>query len=805
MLYSSNDYGANWQPVDVAPDLAGIRDIVFHPDTPGLVYLSTGGTGFYRSTDGGSTWDRIDDLQKPDMLKASHLTIATHPRHILFVGGNNAYRSLDGGETWGLAHCPPTGGVFDYMFLDGDSTRLYAATWFGLFYSSNAGTSWQRAAGVLGRVHVTALDYAVGNNFTILYAATSGGDTVVTNGMAADTPRESTGTDGSLVEAGIYRYVQHQNIPGLPGVPVLVTPANNALTTDYTPRLDWNVAAFADHYQLQVATSNTFATTVIAKPNIIPSDFTPTSDLLPNSRYYWRVRTYNPLGKVSSWSAVHTFRTALLTPTLQAPADGFNLLNNRPAFDWDDVPGATGYTIKISRNSGFTSLVGTYLVSPSTYTLTADLPVNMTLYWRVQSRGANGPSAWSAVRTVNTANPPGVPALLLPASNALTTDYTPRLNWGLVTLPAATTFGYYQIQVADNAAFTLPVIDVGAGVLTDRLVHETTPGTNLNPNTKYYWRVRSYNTDGEYSAWSLVRTFRTALLSPTLQAPADTITVPTVRSTFDWDNVSGANGYSLQISKNNTFTPLVLTATITGGTNSQYTPLVSLPVSTTLYWRVKANGLNGPSLWSSPVWSFTTPNPPGVPLLTAPALNSLVTDYTPTLKWSRPIIPIGTFFEHYQVQIATDLAFTAIIQDVDATDYNTPEYTASPDLNPNTKYYWRSRTWNTLNHYSIWSAVRYFRTALSAPVLSTPTDGGTTTLLRPPFNWADVPGAASYTIQVSRNSTFTSLVVTKTVVPSTYTATINLPANIPLYWRVKANGVNGPSLWSASWSFNITP
>jgi hypothetical protein len=50
------------------------------------------------------------------------------------------------------------------------------------------------------------------------------------------------------------------------------------------------------------------------------------------------------------------------------------------------------------------------------------------------------------------------------------------------------------------------------------------------------------------------------------------------------------------------------------------------------------------------------------------------------------------------------------------------------------------------------------------------------------------------------------LVVTKTVVPSTYTPTVNLPANIPLYWRVRANGLNGPSLWSAPmWSFTITP
>jgi len=70
-----------------------------------------------------------------------------------------------------------------------------------------------------------------------------------------------------------------------------------------------------------------------------------------------------------------------------------------------------------------------------------------------------------------------------------------------------------------------------------------------------------------------------------------------------------------------------------------------------------------------------------------------------------------------------------------------------------------------------------------------------------------MPGAAGYTIQVSRSNTFTPLVLTATTVGavSTYTPTINLPANVQLFWRVRANSPNGPSLWSAIWSFTILP
>jgi hypothetical protein len=454
-----------------------------------------------------------------------------------------------------------------------------------------------------------------------------------------------------------------------------------------------------------------------------------------------------------------------------------------------------------------------YPVTSSASTPTIDLPANTTLYWRVQSRGANGPSVWSAMRSINSANPPSVPTLLLPALNALTTDFTPRLDWARVTvpiLPVVTTFDHYELWLDDHAAFTSPYQADIAGVAN----HEyTIPDPNaLNPNTTYSWRVRAYNSDGEYSSWSLVHTLRTVILPPVLQLPVDTITVPTIRPTFDWGDVSGASGYTIQISKDNIFTMNVVSATITSGKNSQYTPLVNLPINTLLYWRVKANGLNGPSLWSSPTWSFTTPNPPGVPSLIAPAINSLQSDYSPTLKWSKPVNPTtpgSSPFDHYQVQIATDAAFTAIVQDEDVITYDTPEYTASPDLNPNTKYYWQVRAWNTLGHYSIWSTVRYFRTALSAPTLVYPGDITIISLLRPPFDWDEVPGASGYTIQVSKNNTFTLIVLNANIigwVNSHYTPIANLPVDLTLYWRVKANGTNGPSLWSSpTWSFMVVP
>jgi Zn-dependent metalloprotease len=188
---------------------------------------------------------------------------------------------------------------------------------------------------------------------------------------------------------------------GIPGVPSLLSPANGSLSTDYSPPLDWSDAAGAvDHYQVQVATDSGFNTLVVNDSTPTTSDFTPGTGLAANKTHWWRVRAYTAGGQYSLWSGARTFRTALLAPTLAAPPDGTVTANRRPVFDWSDVPGATSYTIQVSTNSLFTSFIVNASSGGSTFTPTSDLPLNKVLDWRVKANGVNGPSAWSAVRSI---------------------------------------------------------------------------------------------------------------------------------------------------------------------------------------------------------------------------------------------------------------------------------------------------------------------------------------------------------------------------------------------------------------------
>jgi hypothetical protein len=56
----------------------------------------------------------------------------------------------------------------------------------------------------------------------------------------------------------------------------------------------------------------------------------------------------------------------------------------------------------------------------------------------------------------------------------------------------------------------------------------------------------------------------------------------------------------------------------------------------------------------------------------------------------------------------------------------------------------------------------------------------------------------SYTIQVSTNASFSTLLLNTTTPNSFYTMTKNLPAGKVLYWRVRVNGDNGPSAWTTT-------
>jgi hypothetical protein len=176
-------------------------------------------------------------------------------------------------------------------------------------------------------------------------------------------------------------------------------------------------------------------------------------------------------------------------------------------FDWYDVPGATAYQIQVDTNTSFiTPFVINRNVTPSILRLTSDLPRNRILYWRVRAKAGTAIGPWSAVRSFKAGNPPTTPALLTPADDALVGSYTPLFDWSNSAVPTGTTFARYQIQVSAARNFSTLYLNVSIPGLTNS---QYRPVTLLKPKTTYYWRVRAFNTSGEYSSWSPIRSLLT--------------------------------------------------------------------------------------------------------------------------------------------------------------------------------------------------------------------------------------------------------------------------------------------------------
>lgn len=132
----SNDHGETWQLAegsDGKPDLEGppepfiypdVHSLEVHPSSPDLVYAPTGG-GFYRSSDGGKTWNLFYDCY----CRAVWVD-PNDPDHLILGPADGVDRngrieeSRDGGQTWSMAsnglQVPWRRGMVERFFQAGD-------------------------------------------------------------------------------------------------------------------------------------------------------------------------------------------------------------------------------------------------------------------------------------------------------------------------------------------------------------------------------------------------------------------------------------------------------------------------------------------------------------------------------------------------------------------------------------------------------------------------------------------------------------------------------------------------------------
>ena len=199
-MLKSSDGGANWTSIwgDINGLQSGLNAVAIDPGNPAILYTGVGdagfyitpgstGTGVFKSTDGGATWNvtglkdtaatiLVIDPADTSILYAVTQGVYTEPR-----GFRGLFKSIDGGASWlavsneltGLADIGAT--ITTLAIVPNHSNILYTGTsGDGVYKSVDGAASWVKFNDGLTSLDIRALAIAPGSP-NMLYAATSVG------------------------------------------------------------------------------------------------------------------------------------------------------------------------------------------------------------------------------------------------------------------------------------------------------------------------------------------------------------------------------------------------------------------------------------------------------------------------------------------------------------------------------------------------------------------------------------------------------------------------------------------------------
>lgn len=237
-----------------------------------------------------------------------------------------------------------------------------------------------------------------------------------------------------------------------------------------------------------------------------------TSSAPNNGQYTWmnlpfifsdevQVRvTLNSNGHWDSSTDYLTIIGELSVPEALAPENQAIAVETDPTFEWSVVPGANGYNMQLSLYEDFRELVLELMQHPRVYYQANRLLPFTEYFWRVASLSEVGVSDYTPVQSFTTGDIsefPEIPNLVAPQHMASNQPTNPLLEWEEADLAES-----YYLQVATNAYFTDPIIEMGDIVETHYRI------SNLTPNRQYYWRIGAKNVFGT-SGFSIARRFGT--------------------------------------------------------------------------------------------------------------------------------------------------------------------------------------------------------------------------------------------------------------------------------------------------------
>ncbi|HPO63893.1 MAG TPA: hypothetical protein PK762_12510, partial [Candidatus Kapabacteria bacterium] len=465
-------------------------------------------------------------------------------------------------------------------------------------------------------------------------------------------------------------------------------------------------------------------------------------------------------------------------PSLISPLNNSIGVPRLTQFLWNAVEGATSYYLQVATDAEFTDIIVGLSVPTTSHTLATQLAATTQFYWRAKGEAEGVIGYWSQGWKFITEGPLDAPVLISPldGSEGLAPDNP--LDWEAV-------FGanMYNIQIATDADFSEIIVD------------ENIAGTVYYPSTlalqsDYWWRVSATN-GTNISPWSEIWAYSTGSIvtigNGTTYNTSSGYPAPYGR--FYW----GARHQILI-----TAAEFLAAGGLPGLITSLSFDIFAVNNCDALGdFTVKMKPTTQTTLTTFEYDGFTTV------YVAAPS-------YLPIVGWNT-----HTFDTPFEWDGASNILIeTCFFTNVTYTQNASHYYTVTP---VNTVAYYRQDSNPTICSdnpisptYSPNRPNMRFTMDISGllpPQLSAPLNNSLGNPVTPLFDWEDVIGGTSYTLQVSTTADFSNLVLEQTgLETSQYQVTEEdeLNESSLYYWRANASDGSVESYWSQVWIFVTT-
>ncbi|MDC1068378.1 T9SS type A sorting domain-containing protein [Candidatus Kapabacteria bacterium] len=460
-------------------------------------------------------------------------------------------------------------------------------------------------------------------------------------------------------------------------------------------KFEWSAIQSSNTFQFQLSDEPSFADPVLNIMDIAGSELTVD---IPgdNTTYYWRVRA-NSGNNTSEWTSANQLLSGIFSPSPDNPVDGAQDQFIAVNLEWINQSNFSNQKLQLSRSSDFTDeniILDEEGINTTEYL--AILPdYGTTYFWRISSTLGQCESGWSNTSSFTVYD--GYPTLVFPEN--MQENLATNIFFRWTEIPGATSYDIQFSFVPDFSVVEKGRFDIDSTVYWIN---------DLDPESKYYWRVRSVNQYSK-SPWSEPDYFVTglddAIKAVTIYPPNNTEQIP-VDLEFKWFKALNAETYEIEIAETDEFENVIFNETTIIDTTYNYSSLENF---TEYFWRVRSKNKTTLSPWSNPSRFITiAPLVEEMTNLILPMNNSadLGTDDI-MFQWD-PIENTTDVDGGYQLQISTDENFDEADLVVDARNIFREDPTIF-NLIPLATHYWRVRGWNEAGD-GPWSDVFNFTT-----------------------------------------------------------------------------------------------